>query len=72
MVHLEKTSMTYREESSHLGIRDTKETVLPELTMRRQGNTMQEQAGLQGRIELLVLLKSLLALIGIVIVLIIQ
>ena len=35
-----------QEESSHLGIRDTKETVLPELTMRRQGNTMQEQADL--------------------------
>ena len=46
MVHLDKSFMTYREESSHLGIRDTKETVLPELTMRRQGNTMQEQADL--------------------------
>ena len=49
MVHLEKNSMTYREESSHLGIRNTKETALQGHTMRRQGNTMQEQEGLQGR-----------------------
>ena len=42
MVHLEKNSMTYREESSHLGIRDTKGTVCQERIMPRQGNIMQE------------------------------
>lgn len=36
-------------ETSHLDIQDTKETALPELTMRRRENITQEQAGLQGR-----------------------